>query len=153
MCSRLVRFVLRANGRRERHRFAPAQPETGAAFYDALPRPISPEATVLHVVDGIALTTGRAVQALLRSLGLPWGLLVGNLGLRQSARSIGGRPRAGHADAARAGDAPGPHAPRDPRGARCIGETPSPRDGSASAPGELPARERRCGATGQADGP
>ncbi|WP_423794562.1 thiol-disulfide oxidoreductase DCC family protein [Methylobacterium durans] len=75
MCSLVVRFALWADGERARLRFAPAQSTAGAALYETLPSGFGPDETFLHVADGIVLTKGKAVRALLNGLGPPWRLL------------------------------------------------------------------------------
>lgn len=75
LCGVWVRFILRRDGARVRHRFASAQSVLGSALYrHAGYDPAEPE-TLLVVANGWVHTKRDAVALVLAGLGFPWTVL------------------------------------------------------------------------------
>jgi predicted DCC family thiol-disulfide oxidoreductase YuxK len=81
LCHRAVRFVIAADRRGDRFRFAPLGGVTFRATVTPEAAAALPDSLVLRRSDGALLTRSAAVVHLLRRLGGPWLLLGALLGL------------------------------------------------------------------------
>lgn len=72
LCHRTVRFVLWADGARERFRFAPLDGVTFRETVSETDRTLLPDSLVLRTADGALLARSAAVLRILRRLGGFW---------------------------------------------------------------------------------
>lgn len=81
LCHRTVRFLLWADGRSERFRFAPLQGELFRALVPEVQRDSLPDSIVVRTATGELLARSAAVVYLLRKLGGVWRVLAALLRL------------------------------------------------------------------------